>query len=138
MFVKYLYQITIDTLDITVYTLDILATDIEQKPVEVIMATTEAVKERPGRNEMQNGIRALLHEPICSRCGGLMVREFCADLLNSTGELDCSVARCIQCGDVVDPVIRRNRHLQQGAGAVRGMRSSSSPIGDQVSVESLL
>jgi hypothetical protein len=83
---------------------------------------------------MQNEIPALLHEPACTRCGGLMVREFCTDLLNSTGELDCSVARCVQCGDVVDPVIRRNRHLQQVAGAVRQMGASNLSIHHQVSV----
>ena len=97
------------------------------------MATTGAVEEA-GRNGMQNGMPALRHEPICSRCGGLMVREFCTDLLNSTGELDCPVARCIQCGDVVDPVIRRNRQLQQAGGSTREMRASSSPVHNQVSV----
>lgn len=98
------------------------------------MATTGAVREQIRLNETQNDIPALLHEPICSRCGGLMVHEFCTDLLNGTGELDCSVARCVQCGDVVDPVIRRNRYLQQDLGAVRGMRASSSSIHKQVSI----
>ena len=98
------------------------------------MATTGAVEEQARLRETQNDIPALLQETVCSRCGGLMVREFCTDLLNSTGELDCSVARCVQCGDVVDPVIRRNRHLQQGVGAVRGMGASSSSIHNQGSV----
>ena len=30
----------------------------------------------------------------CSRCGGLMVREFCLDLLNSTGEPDLGATLC--------------------------------------------
>ncbi len=33
------------------------------------------------------------------------------DLGNSTGELDCLTKRCVQCGDLVDPVILRNRCL---------------------------
>jgi hypothetical protein len=45
----------------------------------------------------------------CPRCGGLMVADFCMDLLNSTGELECSASRCVQCGEIVDPVILRNR-----------------------------
>ena len=52
-------------------------------------------------------------ESICSRCGGLMVSDFCVDLLNSTGELDFAAKRCVQCGEVVDPVILRNRETQQ-------------------------
>ncbi len=97
------------------------------------MATTETVKERAGLQQ-QSEFPALLQDSICVRCGGLMVGEFCTDLLNSTGELDCPVARCVQCGDVVDPVIRRNRHLQQAVGPVLQMRASSSSIGDQIPV----
>ena len=98
------------------------------------MATTWVVREQARPKVAQSEIPALLHESICTRCGGLMVREFCTDLLNSNGELDCSITRCVQCGDVVDPVIRRNRHLRQGAGTVREMRASSSSIHNQVSV----
>ncbi len=49
------------------------------------------------------------HQSTCSRCGGLMVSDFCMDLLNSTGELEFAAKRCVQCGEVVDPVILRNR-----------------------------
>jgi hypothetical protein len=63
-----------------------------------------------------------------------MVREFCTDLLNSNGELDCSLARCVQCGDVIDPVICRNRRLRQVAGTVREMKASSASNHKQVSV----
>jgi hypothetical protein len=31
------------------------------------------------------------------------------DLLNTTGELEFAAKRCVQCGEVVDPVILRNR-----------------------------
>lgn len=47
---------------------------------------------------------------VCLRCGGLLVTEYCIDLLNGTG-LDCPASRCVQCGDVVDPVILRNRRM---------------------------
>lgn len=44
----------------------------------------------------------------CSRCGGLMVAELLIDLPSH---------RCVQCGDVVDPVILHNRQR----GAIIGM-----------------
>jgi len=52
---------------------------------------------------------AVFHESSCARCGGLMVGDFCMDLLHSTGELELAAKRCVQCGEVVDPVIQRNR-----------------------------
>jgi len=66
----------------------------------------------------------------CARCGGLMVSDFCMDLLNSTGELEFAARRCVQCGEVVDPVIQRNRRLRQESMAVRfaGQRLSTSRV----------
>ncbi len=45
----------------------------------------------------------------CSRCAGLLVNEWCHDLLDDTGDLSIDVLRCVQCGQHVDPVILRNR-----------------------------
>ena len=39
----------------------------------------------------------------CPRCGGLMVAEWCQDLS------DYTVQRCVQCGEVIDPVILQSR-----------------------------
>ena len=39
----------------------------------------------------------------CPRCGGLMVAEWCEDLS------DYRAQRCVQCGEVIDPVILQNR-----------------------------
>ncbi len=44
-----------------------------------------------------------------------MVGEFCTDLLSSTGELEVLASRCVQCGEVLDPVILQNRRRQQEA-----------------------
>ena len=41
------------------------------------------------------------------RCSGLMVTEWCQDLS------DYRAQRCVQCGEVIDPVILQNR-LQYG------------------------
>ena len=46
----------------------------------------------------------------CGRCSGLMVLEHCTDLLELSGHIDFLALRCLQCGDVVDPVILQNRH----------------------------
>jgi hypothetical protein len=51
-----------------------------------------------------------------------MVSDFCMDLLNSTGELEFAAKRCVQCGEVVDPVILRNRGLRQDSTAVRNTK----------------
>ena len=53
------------------------------------------------------------HESICTRCGGLMVSDFCLDVLGSIGEAEFAAKRCVQCGEVVDPVILSNRQLRQ-------------------------
>jgi hypothetical protein len=44
----------------------------------------------------------------CPRCSGLMVAEWCEDLS------DYSAQRCVQCGELIDPVIMLNRQLSRG------------------------
>lgn len=47
----------------------------------------------------------------CTRCSGHMTYEMCIDLESDSGCSTCWVLRCIQCGDMVDEVILRNRSL---------------------------
>ena len=42
-----------------------------------------------------------------------MVSDFCLDVLGNIGEAEFTGKRCVQCGEVVDPVILRNRQLRQ-------------------------
>jgi hypothetical protein len=58
-------------------------------------------------------------ESTCDRCGGLMVTDFCMDLLFCIGETEFAAKRCVQCGEIVDPVILRNRQLRQNSMAVQ-------------------
>lgn len=44
----------------------------------------------------------------CARCAGLLVHDWCYDLIN-TGEHHAEIFRCVQCGYRVDPVILRNQ-----------------------------
>lgn len=60
----------------------------------------------------------------CMRCGGLLVSDFCMDLLNGAGSLELTAKRCVQCGEVVDPVIERNRLLRQDSTVARDMESA--------------
>lgn len=68
----------------------------------------------------------------CIRCGGLMVGEFCTDLLSGTGELEFLASRCVQCGEVVDPVILQNRKRQQEIGNGKRVAVSVRAIQCQV------
>jgi quercetin dioxygenase-like cupin family protein len=46
----------------------------------------------------------------CARCGGLMVTE---------QQVDLSAQRCVQCGEVIDPVILQNRQRHPPIGGAR-------------------
>jgi ribosomal protein S27AE len=81
----------------------------------------ESAAEITGPYEFQGQVptSAVRDESICPRCSGLMVNDSCPEVLNSTGELDFSARRCVQCGEVIDPVIERNRRLRQESRTVR-------------------
>lgn len=70
--------------------------------------------------------KELVSTARCLRCKGLMVVEQCFDLLNSDGRLDFHTRRCVQCGELVDPVILRNRWLQPMSGLEKGQRDSKN------------
>lgn len=72
-------------------------------------------KETSRTEELRNPPASYLLQPqsICTRCGGLMVSHFGMDLQDSTSELECSARRCVQCGEIVDAVILRNRSIHQ-------------------------
>ena len=55
-----------------------------------------------------------LNHKNCQRCGGFMITDRCLDVASDTGEVGIAVRRCIQCGDVIDPTIIRNRRLPAG------------------------
>jgi len=72
-------------------------------------------------------LKELVGAARCPRCGGLLVTEWCFDLLDDSGHLDIPVHRCVQCGERVDPVILRNRRLRLLSGLEkieRGLKSS--------------
>jgi hypothetical protein len=54
-------------------------------------------------------------EITCPRCCALMVSEYCIDMPNGSGELEFLASRCVQCGEIIDPVILRNRRTQRSS-----------------------
>lgn len=50
----------------------------------------------------------------CSRCKGLMVVEQGFDSLTGVGPAAVPLRRCVQCGEIIDPVILQNRRSQLG------------------------
>jgi hypothetical protein len=75
----------------------------------------------------RNGQRGLRQRQVCARCGGLLVGD---GSLDNDGALESGAQRCVQCGEIVDPVIQRNRQLSQksiadeiGMSSLRGTES---------------
>jgi len=104
-------SLTLDTLDKMVYTLDIFSANSERMNMEAIMArafTEETRAEQQGNHTVTS---AITHKSACVRCGGLMVTDFSMDLLFCIGETEFAAQRCVQCGEIVDPVILRNRRV---------------------------
>ena len=72
--------------------------------------------------------RQVLSPDRCLRCGGLMVPEQGFRLFSDSGHLDFSARRCVQCGELVDPVILRNRHLRPLNGLGKSERGGQSSV----------
>jgi hypothetical protein len=41
----------------------------------------------------------------CQRCQGCMISDHFMDILNGSGEIDFEGWRCLNCGEITDPVI---------------------------------
>ncbi len=70
------------------------------------MATAELYENTLNRREIPAG------STRCFRCTGLMVIEESFDSISGNAHADFPVRRCVQCGEVIDPVILHNRRLQ--------------------------
>jgi len=45
----------------------------------------------------------------CRRCNGFMMRDSFLDLRDDTGRLNFEGWRCLNCGEVIDPVVLTHR-----------------------------
>ena len=68
--------------------------------------------------------KELISTAQCVRCGGLMVTEQCFDFLSDNGHLDFLAQRCVQCGELIDPVILQHRRLR----LLRGLEKSERGV----------
>lgn len=50
-------------------------------------------------------------QPSCMRCSGHLEPEMCIDLESDSGCCTFWALRCLQCGDIVDETVLRNRAL---------------------------
>jgi hypothetical protein len=55
----------------------------------------------------------------CGRCRGLMYRIELRDWGGSKGQDGCDALQCIACGDIIDPVIVKNRRCSEQSPRVR-------------------
>ena len=76
------------------------------------MATVAGFREEDLNEANVAEWKELVGTARCSRCGGLMVVEQCFDFLDDSGHLSFFANRCVQCGELVDPVILQNRRLR--------------------------
>ena len=49
----------------------------------------------------------------CLRCGGLLVKDQCIDFSGTSGHFWIRAWRCVNCGELSDPLIEQNRRCQQ-------------------------
>ena len=61
------------------------------------------------RSQEEGRFSEYLKGHSCSRCGGMFIRESLLDLFDDTGQIWRWGLRCVQCGNVVDPVILKHR-----------------------------
>ncbi|MEO8340670.1 MAG: hypothetical protein ABI604_13290 [Nitrospirota bacterium] len=67
------------------------------------MGTALAIPQQQSIEETARSWAKIHSTDRCPRCNGLMVAEWCEDLS------DYRAQRCVQCGEIVDPVILQNR-----------------------------
>ena len=72
----------------------------------------------------------------CTRCQGCMAKDHFIDLMESAESMWIAGWRCLNCGNVLDPVMERNR---RGQGITAVVSTAPVPgqdgIGDQEEVE---
>jgi hypothetical protein len=73
------------------------------------MATTTGVPIEARSETTAGSWTRILATNACPRCGGLLVREPFADLWEDGARPDHAARRCVQCGEIIDPIILRNR-----------------------------
>jgi uncharacterized Zn finger protein len=58
----------------------------------------------------------------CTRCSGFMVAEDMLDMRESYLPMWMRALRCIACGNIVDPLINKNKMVQQTVGVAKSQQ----------------
>ncbi|MCE3224683.1 MAG: hypothetical protein K0S58_2863 [Nitrospira sp.] len=67
----------------------------------------------------------------CSRCKGCMIEDYLLDMEDSSGPMWLKAWRCMNCGNVFDTVLERNRQTQ-GVKPISIPSELPLPIHDEV------
>jgi hypothetical protein len=74
-----------------------------------ITGTTRIAREVESTRPQRSLTHPALGSAACRRCGGMLVEEHCMDMHLGKMERRHWARRCIQCGDLIDEIILRNR-----------------------------
>jgi hypothetical protein len=88
-------------------------------------AKTTFISVLPESRKSSPSTRPIIHRTqtlnICRRCGGFLVDEHCMDVDLAIGETRQGnkfwAMRCVQCGDLIDETILRNRYARRQSDA---------------------
>ena len=81
---------------------------IQKKTASQEKRTIKSAPALPKSNTTIN-FEKIASSDTCSRCGGFMVSHWCMNVNYDAGGMEILTQRCLQCGEVIDPVILENR-----------------------------
>lgn len=93
------------------------------------MATAIAFSANDLKKQNSTRWKQLASATRCSRCGGLMVAESCGDFWDDTENM--ALRRCVQCGELLDPVILQNRQRRPAGGLPTSRRNLVVPRSEE-------
>lgn len=85
---------------------------IQKKSTSGRGATKQPLKSEPVptiKNSTPVKLESSASSDACTRCGGLLVSHWCMNVNYDAGGMEILTKRCLQCGEVIDPVILENR-----------------------------
>lgn len=82
---------------------------IQKKAASQEKRTIKSAPTLPKSSSTPVNYEKIASSDTCSRCGGFMVSHWCMNVNYDAGGMEILTQRCLQCGEVIDPVILENR-----------------------------
>lgn len=82
---------------------------IQKKSASPGKRTIKSAPVLPKKNPTPVNFEKIANSDTCTRCGGFMVSHWCMNVNYDAGGMEILTQRCLQCGEVIDPVILENR-----------------------------